>query len=1019
MTIRFYPSCLPGEPLETHEHKAMTVHQWLKENVREYRLDIPAPITVEIDGQYIPAEEWPLCHIAPSTSVNIRPIPYGGVIGGLLQVITKPLQLVFNLLGFRMAVDGGLSSPPAGTSLELSGARANTAKLGDPIREVLGISRIYPDYAVQPVARFDPGNPQVYRSNMFLVVGAGNYTFNPSLLKVGNTPFSAFGDDISYTIYPPGADVSGDQRSENWCAAPEVGGTTSGTAGLDLASTGPASVSVTADAVMVSGNNLTVMSSIPEAIPESWQAGTIITILAPDAYNVGNTGDGNVFYGDFTELNPFVGLPVSLTFNGQRFDLFVSAYNPGAPAVPGVGGNAASITASAAPTTYDFSTSPVTFTLSWAGVPYVISLSANYITMAGLIDEITDQLVGSDLVADSDAGRLVIREFESPFTGNSITYSLLPVSLFGTSPAIIAGAASTGGLPAVIPSIRLAVGSAVGTPFAGIPVGQQRLSLGLTGYQYRITDINGSTLTVERLIQGTGGVVTVDASWTGFTDRTLLDFTVTGLNENDDWMGPFLSCPANEVTNLIELNFVYPQGLCDVGSKDGAIHWHEVAMTVQYRESGSVTWSSVQIIHGNQTVNEVGYTERIALPTLATYEIRIKRDTPVWGGTTRDAVQWQSMMARLQSRPTRYDGVTTMAVTIRTGPRLAAQSDRRVNVVGARVYDGYPARSISGALFHVLKSLGFSDSQIDYATINAIEEAYWTPRGETFDYSADKSDISALEVLQKITNAGMGYFLLSDGMASAGREGIKPWVGVISPQEQTEELTTGFTAHSQDDFDGVDVTYRNGATWAEETVQCRAADNPTPAKVENYKLEGVLDQDRAYRIGMRRLMGYKYQRLTHTTSTELDALCYEYMDRIIMTDDIPGSTISCLIVGMSYTPSLITLEVSEPLDWTLENPRVLIRFQDGGASGLLVPTRVDDYTLTVPYSSSISVEDWEMDSGTREPPRLIFCSSSRIGHDTMLAEIVPNNDGTCQVSAVQYTPLKYQYDDAVYPGDVQ
>ena len=131
----------------------------------------------------------------------------------------------------------------------------------------------------------------------------------------------------------------------------------------------------------------------------------------------------------------------------------------------------------------------MTFTLTWAGVPYVISLSANYITMSGLIDEITDQLVGSDLVADSDAGRLVIREFESPFTGNSITYSILPVSLFGASPTIVAGTASTGGSPAVIPSIRLAVGSAVGAPFAGIPVGQQRLSLGLSGYQYRITDI--------------------------------------------------------------------------------------------------------------------------------------------------------------------------------------------------------------------------------------------------------------------------------------------------------------------------------------------------------------------------------------------------------------------------------------------------------------------------------------------------------------------------------------------------
>ncbi|MGI8464857.1 host specificity factor TipJ family phage tail protein [Pectobacterium punjabense] len=375
---------------------------------------------------------------------------------------------------------------------------------------------------------------------------------------------------------------------------------------------------------------------------------------------------------------------------------------------------------------------------------------------------------------------------------------------------------------------------------------------------------------------------------------------------------------------------------------------------------------------------------------------------------------WQALRSLLPSRPTNYAGITTIALTIRTGNRIAVQSDRRVSVIATRDY----GRSIGGAIYHVLPSLGVTDDEIDRSAIDELEENYWTPRGETFDWAAGESSTSALEVLQKITGAGMGYFLLSDGMMSSGREGVKPWTGVITPQEMTEPMQTAFSAPSEDDYDGVDVTYINGVTWAEETVQCRTEDNPTPRKVEDYKLDGVLDPDRAYRIGMRRLMTYRHQRLTHTATTELDVLCYEYKDCIILTDDIPGSsTISCLITEMHYGDDVITLGVSEPLDWTFDNPRVLIRHQDGSASALLTPTRIDDYTLTVPNSGALAPESWIMDDPRIEFPCLIFCSSSRIGYDAIIDSIEPDSDGTCGVTAKQYTPLLYQYDDATYPGN--
>lgn len=355
-----------------------------------------------------------------------------------------------------------------------------------------------------------------------------------------------------------------------------------------------------------------------------------------------------------------------------------------------------------------------------------------------------------------------------------------------------------------------------------------------------------------------------------------------------------------------------------------------------------------------------------------------------------------------------------MGVTVETGGKLAAQSDRRVNVVATRVYDSGAARSISGALMHVGNSLGL---QMDTEAIGVMESTYWTPDGEYFDFATGDS-ISALEMLQKITNAGKSYFLLSDGLASVGREGVKPWTGIITPQEMTEELQTGFTAPSDDDYDGVDVTYINGTTWAEETVQCRTSDNPTPVKIEDYQLDGVLSRDRAYQIGMRRLMKYLQQRETYQTTTELDALCYNVGDRIVLTDDIPDSatTISCLVESLSTVNGVTTMTVSEPLNWTYPNPRALIRYQDGSASALMVATKVGDYQLSVPYLSKFDKIDFS--TASIEPVRLVFCDSSRVGYNAIVSEIAPQSDGTCQVTAKEYRASFYDYDNASYPGDV-
>ncbi|HGW2952179.1 TPA: host specificity factor TipJ family phage tail protein [Raoultella ornithinolytica] len=1020
MTIRLYPSRLPGEPLEIYEHRDTTLHDWMLQHVDNYRNEMAQRVAFEVNGKPVPPAEWPLCFISAESDVKAYPIPGEGVtattIAAWAAAAIAAASAVYVLITMSNMDKGGYSSSN-GLGLDLNPAKANQAKLGDPIREVFGRCRIYPDYVVQPVTRFNPDDPTLMTVEMMVCLGKGNFAFTNGDIRVGSTPILPLGDSFSHNVYAPGADVSGDRRSENWFNSTEVGGTSSGS-GLDMAQTSPDSTDITADSMTVSGPSVTfsglVDSSVDDdegnSLPESWVTGALVTIVAPANFQISTSAGYSVLTNDLiAEINPSPGMPVTLEINGAQYDLFVATYTPKQDAVPGVGGTASAVRGNAAPTTYDFSVNNENFSLFWQGHYYFVQLVDNYITMSGLLDAINSRLTGSGLIAHDDGGVVRIVEISSPWKGGDID-SIFPVSVFGDDPEFTLGTASSGGSPAITANVTLAYGSVTGAAFSGIPEGSQRLSLAHRGNEYRIADADGTTATVQRVIDGA-----VDPSWPGFSPRTMIDYQATGISDNNTWMGPFLACPENEVVDAFEVNFSFPSGICGFDSK-GKKRIRHCEWEIQYRVYGSgAGWTSKQGVYALKNVNGLGFTERFNLASPGLVEVRCRRLNDQGSNNARDSMYWQALRGRLLARPSSYAGVTLMGVTVETGGKLAAQSDRRVNVVATRIYDSGVARSISGALYHVGRSL---DMEMDTAAIDALEENYWTPNGETFDYFTGDS-ISALEMLQKIAAAGKSYFLLNtQSVASVGREGVKPWTGAITPHEMVSELQTDFSTVTDDDYDGIDVTYINGTTWAEETVQCRLPGNPTPQKIEAYRADGVGNPDHAYQIGMRRLMKYQLQRMTHKTTTELDALCYNLGDRIVLTDDIPGSnTISCLIESMATAGGVTTFDVSEPLDWSFANPRIYLRYQDGTASRLFEASPTgDSYQVSVPYQSEFA--DILMDDPIIEPPRLVFCSSESDLYDAIVSEVVPQDDGTCEVTARQYRAEFYDYDNATYPGNV-
>ncbi len=997
--IRVYPSALEGEPLESHViPKPVFLVDWLRRKAPEFSLEREQPIFITVDGETLPVEAWSSYVVQPDTDLRIYPEARaaGAAVAAWVAVAIAAVAVIMVM---TMKTPGA-SQPGQGDTIDLNPAKANTAKVNEPVREILGRYKVYPDYVVQPVSRFV--NQRELHTSLCLCVGAGSHAILPSSIKIGDTPLAAFGTDVSYAIYGPGESLAGDVRAENWYSVGEVGGTDAGTSGLDTASTATGGTSVIADALVLGGLSVSLAGESP-AFPEEWGPGLTIAMRTPNSYTVTSVGEYDRISGALGDLAPFVGMKVTLSTDVD-YDLVVAGYSPYVPPVPGTGGSPSSVQASASPTSYDFSSSPVVWTITYRGNTRSVSLASNYMNMSGLVAAVTSQLEGMGLTAQDNSGRLLIAEPSSPYRGGTLSQSNAPVAVFGIAPVYTVGSASAGGVPERQAYIELNYDN--GTPFAGLEDGTQRLSIGYRGHRYNITGIDGLTMTVQRL-KDNGDV---DTNWDGFSVRTLLDFSLGADGAASlNWLGPFMAVPEQELTDTVEYDFHLPGGLAWYKS-NGHRRGSSVSIVVEWRDAaiGGPWTRETHPLQAN-TEDSIGFTFRRTLPYRMRPQFRLRRELPESGGNTRDTVYWYGLRSRLEA-PAAYEGVTIFTATIRTGDRLGAQSDRRVSLVAERLYENATGRSISGAAQHVLGSLGIPADEVDTPKLSELESSHWTPRGETFDLEYTESS-SVREVLQTIFAAGMSHLTLTDGLISAIREGVQPVRGTITNHELEEELTSTFTAPGQDDFDGVDVKYVDSHTWSEETVPCRLGDS-LGLKIDSITVDGVVDRDRAWRIGMRALRKHQSQRWSYSGTTDLEALCYERFDRIALADDIPGTSQSALIVGASVVADRVVLELTEPLDWNVANPRVLIRRHDGSATPLLVPVRVGEYHL------SVAAMDLDFDLVTDlsiEPARLLFAESTQMGYSAMMSEINPGSDGSCDFTALEYRDDYYADDDGFAP----
>jgi hypothetical protein len=909
--IEVFPNKIVPFPAETYQVAArQNLLAWfhadgLPEGVEPAAL----PLSVFVNGERAMPAQWKSTEIGPDDQVQIYREPKGTDPFSITLALVFGAKAVMSALMPKMPSLNSGGNTKRGNDLGLATVKGNQVKLNAVIPERFGRTKAYGDYAIPPNRYFE--DPRSQWIEMLLCIGVGKLDIPISSICIGDTPVISLGADAEFAIYGPGADLSAESAAKWWHSAPEVGATSTGTAGIELKATYAVAPVPTAQSYQLAQYTITVPTGAG-SFPEGWAAGMIVRIEATYPYTVVEGGAGrDIIRGNLDQVAPYVGMPIEIV--GANAGMYtVASYTPGE------GGAADEMT------------------LDWAA----------------------------------------------------------------------------------------------GGPVTGLQVGEGlQMGIGFQGLRYRITAASTEAISVDR-INAEGDA---DEDWPGFDALTTSTaaLTLDGSTQEGDWAGPYASCPEGATTRRVAIDVFFPQGLVRIGSKGQMIDF-KVTVEMQYRDiSKAGAWTSVTKIYTAKTLDQLGYTEYIDTEDIRS-EWRLRR-IGAKSTSTNDAntVQWYGLRANLPA-PTRYEGVTMIALRVKGGNRIASQSESQVSCLPTRILktrrNGQwtaeePTRDIVAAIGYMCESVGYSiadgNSDLDLDELDRLQ-AIWTARGDHYDRTFDSASTLKACLIEAL-QAGFAELTIDRGLIRPVRDEPRGEVfdheytpvvrELYNPQVMTKPLKREAEHVTTDDFDGVDVEYLDGTTWQIETVECRLPGD-LGARTEKVKIEGVTSRARAWRIGMRRRRQQVYQRIRYSFSTEMDALNSSYLSFALLGSNVPGYGQSATLKGYANLGGQHMLVSSVAFDWSAGGEHwIALRRRDGTASGPYVATRIDDYRLTIPALDFTPVTDSAMDAPVLQfGPKATFC------YPALIKEVTPSGTVSCNVTAVNYDERVYLDDDNFPPA---
>lgn len=208
---------------------------------------------------------------------------------------------------------------------------------------------------------------------------------------------------------------------------------------------------------------------------------------------------------------------------------------------------------------------------------------------------------------------------------------------------------------------------------------------------YKVLQANGAKLTVQG-VRKYGVDYIADDTWQGLkqsgsfegTILTLVDTARSVTSAKSNIAGPYRANPIGQKSNRYEVDLNFPSGLYSM-SDTGDYESRTAQILVQYRKAGSTDeWQEIRKTYTASSPDEIGETIEITTPETEAYEFKVTNESQYSDSSqVQQNFMWGGLRCLIDA-PSRYEGVTVIAMTVRGSAQLAELGDNQISTLWSR-----------------------------------------------------------------------------------------------------------------------------------------------------------------------------------------------------------------------------------------------------------------------------------------------------------------------------------------------
>lgn len=912
-----------------------TISDLLLQNCPKYSASIRPFLSAYANREFVPYEDWSSFKLS-KTSELMFVIEAGasltaGAIIAIISAVIAVASVAYSLIAMHRLDSPSTGNTKTGSTIYDVNAQGNKVKLQQVIPENFGLFKKFPDYLCD--------RHTFYRNNKFFIdlvlcQGRGYYQHSQTHndIYIANTPLSEFDDgSVQVRVYDPSTVITAQNSIEDgcWCGW--------------------------YSSIEVTSQGKTLEGAVEQA--ESTDSATYETTLGDDhvtCYKTTYQMTGSVgCSGDNRAYIP-IRKPYSLPWDVGSYVKITNT-----PRVRKVGDE-----------NDNYSTE-----INNDTVILYIDKSSNITDLKWLRARVTEIDPDTEEEIIKSAGDIIRVTYERHAI---INYLSQPVGSQGPS-IVTAENVNTENFDAEILAISMSdnlLTITLSSQEATVPqypdypsvsahtIIEQHKSDTITVYQplpadytyesddgmYRIDSKSDATTYLTRVTSS----YATDPNWEGFWSQGLVTTDVVYSLDNASsssagaWVGPYRACPVGAVSNKFEVDIMFPQGIGTLNNS-GGIDTRTIAIEIQYREADSSdAWKSVDYSWSNNTNDELAYTISIDTETSGNYEFRIKNmsnnDENIQALQT---VKWVGLKSRITDK-NQYDDMTVIICRFKGTETLSEMSQNQIWTLWTRKL---PALDVADKNLNdpnymtatrdiapVVKYICDNSKYKGIIDMDSLREydTYWRSKGMKLDGTLD-DDNTLLEALRDVLKAGFSGLTVYDNKLSfckLHKQGVnEPLVQIFTPQNLTESPKSTITLRRDDSVNEVVIEFIDPTTYKTATRYVHLDDNgeavvtlyPTSNAQETLNAFGVVQENVAIAMGLRRLRYLTYTNTKYEIRTEMDGLNCKYNDLVGVVLDHNLSNVSGRILGTNQ--STITVDREIPVE--LSGGIIYIRKMDG------------------------------------------------------------------------------------------